>query len=130
MKQLNNHKQTGSVTGYYTKFEQLAHRILLYNNACDDAYFVTRFLGGSRKKFVHPLLYTDPKTWILRVLWHCCRKKRWNRLAASLLSGPTLGTSANLVVGDSRLVKNLKLHPSRMILKLSSVLPLMRSGLP
>lgn len=46
MKQLDNLKQTGSVTDYYTKFEQLAHCILLYNNAYDDVYFVTRVLSG------------------------------------------------------------------------------------
>jgi len=39
MKQLENLKQTGSVTEYQVKFDQLAHIILLYNPSYDDVYF-------------------------------------------------------------------------------------------
>lgn len=46
MKQLENLKQTRTVTEYQVKFDQLAHSILLYNPSYDDIYFVTRFLSG------------------------------------------------------------------------------------
>jgi hypothetical protein len=60
MKQLDNLKQTGSATDYYTKFEQLAHCILLYNNAYDDVYFVTRFLGGLKEEIRAPIALHRP----------------------------------------------------------------------
>ena len=46
LKQLEYLKQTGSVAEYYAQFEKLAHRILLYNPAYDDVYFVIRYLAG------------------------------------------------------------------------------------
>jgi hypothetical protein len=39
MKQLDNLSPTGSVQEYHTRFEQLAHQVLLYNAQYDDVYF-------------------------------------------------------------------------------------------
>jgi hypothetical protein len=61
IKQLDNLKQTGSVANYHAKFEQLAHSILLYNNAYDDVYFVTRFLGGLKEEIRAPIALHHPQ---------------------------------------------------------------------
>ena len=45
---MDNIKQTGSIMEY---IEQLDHRILCYNSAYNDVYFVTWFLGGIKKGF-------------------------------------------------------------------------------
>src|SRR5438128_12603570 len=50
MRQFDSLHQTGSVTEYYEKLEQLSHNILLYNNSYDDVYFVTRFVGGLKEE--------------------------------------------------------------------------------
>lgn len=44
LRQLDSLQQTGSVTKYQEKFEQLSHGILLYNESYGDTYFVTRFV--------------------------------------------------------------------------------------
>jgi hypothetical protein len=49
MKQLDNLRQTSSVTEYHAKFEQLAHGFLLYNPNYDDTFLVVRFLSGLKK---------------------------------------------------------------------------------
>jgi hypothetical protein len=46
MRQLDTLRQTSTVSDYHTKFEQLAHNIMLYNPNYDDTFFVVRFLGG------------------------------------------------------------------------------------
>ena len=46
LRQLDSLRQTGSVTAYLERFEELSHGVLLYNDQYDDTYFVTRFLGG------------------------------------------------------------------------------------
>jgi hypothetical protein len=38
MKQFDNLRQTSYVVDYHAKFEQLAHRILLYNPSYDDTF--------------------------------------------------------------------------------------------
>lgn len=50
LKQLDALKQTSSVEEYLKQFEKLVHGILLYNNAYDDVYFVTRFVAGLKPK--------------------------------------------------------------------------------
>lgn len=55
LRQLDALKQDGSVAEYQDKFEQLAHGILLYNTAYDDAYFVTLFLGGLKEDIRAPI---------------------------------------------------------------------------
>jgi len=61
LKQLDNLKQTGSVSEYLCRFEQLTHSILLYNTAYDDTYLVTRFLGGLRDDIRAPIALHRPK---------------------------------------------------------------------
>lgn len=50
LRQLDSLKQTGSVTDYQKRFDELAHDILLYNLGFDDTYLVTRFLGGLKEQ--------------------------------------------------------------------------------
>ena len=54
-------RQTGSVTEYLEKFEQLSHRILLYNASYDDTYFVVRFLGGLKEEIRAGISLHQPK---------------------------------------------------------------------
>lgn len=60
MKQLESLWQTGSVADYQTKFEKLAHSILLYNPSYHDVYFVTRFLGGLKEEIRAPIIMHRP----------------------------------------------------------------------
>lgn len=50
LKQFEALKQTGLVQEYLTQFEALAHGILMYNQAYDDVYFVTRFVAGLKSE--------------------------------------------------------------------------------
>lgn len=59
--QLDNLKQTGSVAEYHTKFEQLAHSMLLYNPSYDDVFFVTRFLNGLKEEIRASIVLHRPK---------------------------------------------------------------------
>lgn len=68
-------RQIGSVAEYLEKFEELAHGVLLYNTAYDDTYFVTWFIGGLKKKFRSPLLYTDLAMFWKHLGWLLCRKR-------------------------------------------------------
>jgi len=61
LRQLDNLRQTGSVADYHTKFEQLVHSILLYNDSYDDVYLVTRFLGGLKEDIRAPIALHRPK---------------------------------------------------------------------
>lgn len=87
MKQLDNLKQTGSVAEYHTKFESLAHSILLYNPAYDDVYFVTRFLGGLKEEIRAPIaLHRPPNSDTASALAllqeeevEASRRKNWSR---------------------------------------------------
>jgi hypothetical protein len=40
------HRQTGCVDEYAHKFDELMHKILLYNHAYDETFFVRRFIVG------------------------------------------------------------------------------------
>jgi len=62
MKQLESLKQLGTVTEYQSKFQELAHSILLYNPSYDDVFFVTRFLGGLKEEIRGPLVLHRPQT--------------------------------------------------------------------
>jgi hypothetical protein len=46
LEELEGLRQIASVEEYYTKFEELMHRVLVYNQAYDETYFVTKFVGG------------------------------------------------------------------------------------
>jgi hypothetical protein len=45
---------------YHAEFEKLAHRVLLYNPAIDDTFFVTRFVGGLRDNIRSAILLHRP----------------------------------------------------------------------
>nr|TKW21860.1 hypothetical protein SEVIR_4G148401v2 [Setaria viridis] len=53
-----------------------------------------------KKKLEPRLLYMNPKTWILLVPWHYCRKK-WKCLIRSTNSKLRIRGLANLVAGVS-----------------------------
>jgi hypothetical protein len=61
MKQFDNLRQTSSVADYHAKFEQLAHRILLYNPSYDDTFLVVRFLNGLKDEIRAPIALHCPK---------------------------------------------------------------------
>jgi hypothetical protein len=61
MKQLDNLRQTSSVTEYHAKFEQLAHSILLYNPNYDDTFLVVRFLSGLKEEIRAPIALHRPR---------------------------------------------------------------------
>lgn len=62
MKQLENLRRSSSVANYQTKFQELAHSILLYNPSYDDVFFVTRFLGGLKDEIRGPIVLHRPQT--------------------------------------------------------------------
>lgn len=61
LRQLDALRQSGSVTEYLEKFEQLSHGILLYNASYDDTYFVVRFLGGLKEEIRAGISLHQPK---------------------------------------------------------------------
>jgi len=61
LRQLDTLRQTGSVSEYLEKFEQLSHGILLYNPSYDDTYFVVRFLGGLKDDIRTAITLHQPK---------------------------------------------------------------------
>ena len=62
LRHLDSLKQMGSVYDYQTRFEELAHGILLYNPAYDDTFFVTRFLGGLKEEIRSAIALHRSKT--------------------------------------------------------------------
>lgn len=54
-------KQTGSVSEYQRRFDELAHGILLYNSAFDDTFLVTKFVGGLKEEIRTAILLHRPK---------------------------------------------------------------------
>jgi hypothetical protein len=61
LRQLDALKQTGLVSEYLERFEQLSHGVLLYNTHYDDTYFVTRFLGGLSEEIRSVIALHRPK---------------------------------------------------------------------
>jgi hypothetical protein len=61
MRQLDTLRQTSTVSDYHTKFEQLAHNIMLYNPNYDDTFFVVRFLGRLKDEIRAPIALHRPK---------------------------------------------------------------------
>jgi hypothetical protein len=56
------HKQTGSVDEYARKFEELMHKILLYNHSYDETFFVRRFLAGLKSDIRKAIKLHNPST--------------------------------------------------------------------
>lgn len=61
LRHLESLKQTGSVSDYQKRFEELAHGIILYNPAFDDTFLVTKFLGGLKEEIRAAILLYRPK---------------------------------------------------------------------
>lgn len=61
LRQLDSLKQTGFVSDYQHKFEELAHGILLHNPTFDDTYLVMRFLGGLKEDIRAAITLHRPK---------------------------------------------------------------------
>jgi len=56
------HKQIGMVDEYAHKFEELMHRILLYNHSYDETFFVRRFLAGLKPELSRTIKLMNPIT--------------------------------------------------------------------
>jgi hypothetical protein len=61
LRHLESLKQTGTVSDYQRRFEELAHGILLYNPAFDDTFLVTKFVGGLKEEIRSAILLHRPK---------------------------------------------------------------------
>lgn len=61
LRHLDALRQTGSVSKYLEKFEELSHSILLYNTAYDGTYFFTRFLGRLKEEIRAAIALYKPK---------------------------------------------------------------------
>lgn len=62
LEELENMSQEGSVDEYYTKFEELMHKVLIYNRAFDDTYFVTKFMGGLKTEIKAAIKLHKPRS--------------------------------------------------------------------
>lgn len=56
------HKQTGSVDEYAHKFEELMHKILIYNHSYDETFFVRRFIAGLKHDIRRAIALQNPGT--------------------------------------------------------------------
>jgi hypothetical protein len=56
------HRQSGSVDDYAHKFEELMHKILLYNHAYDETFFVRRFILGLKSDIRRAIKLHNPGT--------------------------------------------------------------------
>ena len=55
-------RQTDSVEKYYHKFEELRHKVLIHNRHYDEAFFVTKFVGGLKKDIQRAIRLHKPRT--------------------------------------------------------------------
>jgi hypothetical protein len=53
-------KQTETIEKYYQKFEAIRHKVLVYNKHYDEAFFVTKFVGGLRKDIRRAIRLHNP----------------------------------------------------------------------
>jgi hypothetical protein len=62
LEELENLKQCGSVDEYYVKFEELMHRVLVYNRSYDETFFITKFVGGLKPEVKIAIKLHKPRT--------------------------------------------------------------------
>lgn len=62
LEELENFRQLGSVDEYHTKFEELMHKVLVYNKAFDETFFVTKFVGGLKNEIKAAIKLHKPRT--------------------------------------------------------------------
>ena len=56
------HTQTGSVDDYAHTFEELMHKVLLYNHSYDETFFVRRFIAGLKPAIRSAIKLHNPGT--------------------------------------------------------------------
>ena len=61
LKQLDSLRQSGSVSDFLERFEELSHAVFLYNPIYDDTFFVNRFLGGLQEDIRSVIALHRPK---------------------------------------------------------------------
>lgn len=52
----------GSVEEYYSKFEELMHKVLVYNKGYDETFFVTKFVGGLKTEIKAAIKLHRPRS--------------------------------------------------------------------
>lgn len=62
LEELEGLSQVGGVDEYYTKFEELMHKVLVYNKRYDETFFVTRFMGGLKTEIKTTIKLHKPRT--------------------------------------------------------------------
>lgn len=62
LEELESCEQNGSVDEYYTRFDELMHRVLVYNKGYDETYFVTKFVGGLKTEIKFAIKLHKPRT--------------------------------------------------------------------
>jgi hypothetical protein len=55
-------QKTETVEKYYQKFEAIRHKVLVYNKHYDEAFFVTKFVGGLRRDIQRAIHLHNPRT--------------------------------------------------------------------
>jgi hypothetical protein len=55
-------RQTDTVEKYYQKFENIRHKVLIYNKHYDEAFFVTKFVGGLKKDIRCAIRLHNPRS--------------------------------------------------------------------
>lgn len=62
LEKLDNLKQEGTIEEYYSRFEELMHKVLVYNRGYDETFFVTKFLGGLKTEIKAAIKLHRPGT--------------------------------------------------------------------
>ena len=62
LEELENLSQVTSVESYYSKFEELMHKLLVYNKGFDETFFVTKFVGGLKTEIKAAIKLHKPRT--------------------------------------------------------------------
>lgn len=62
LEELDGLVQMGSVEEYHSRFEELMHRVLVYNKGYDETYFVTKFVGGLKTEIKIAIKLHKPRT--------------------------------------------------------------------
>lgn len=55
-------KQLGGVEEYHSKFEEIMNKVLVYNKAFDETFFVTKFVGGLKSEIKAAIKLHKPRT--------------------------------------------------------------------
>lgn len=62
LEQLFKLKQTGTVTEYHVRFQELMHRVLTHNQGYDETFLVNRFVNGLKSNIRIAIRLHTPKT--------------------------------------------------------------------